>query len=112
MGSCDKEGNRVITELKETKSEKDLGVVVDDKLIFQQHVDQCTAKANRTVGIIRMSFNHLSKQTFTLLFKRLLRPILEYGNIVWQPMSKGLWSHQELIVSRKTNEIETTITGI
>ena len=102
MGSCDKEGNRVTTVLKETKSEKDLGVVVDDKLIFQQHVDQCTAKANRTVGIIRRSFNHLSEQTFTLLFKSLVRPILEYGNIVWQPMSKGLCSQVEDVQRRAT----------
>ena len=100
MGSCDKEGNRVITVLKETKSEKDLGVVVDDKLIFQQHVDQCTAKANRTVGIIRRSFNHLTEQTFTLLFKRLVRPILEYGK--WQPMSKNLCSQVEDVQRRAT----------
>ena len=102
MGSNDKDGNRLTTVLKSTKSEKDLGVVIDEKLTFQQHVEQCTTKANRTVGIIRRFFQHLSEQTFTLLFKSLVRPILEYGNVVWQPMAKGLCSQIEDVQRRAT----------
>ena len=40
-------------ELHETEAEKDLGVVVDKKLTFKNHVAQATAKANRTLGVVR-----------------------------------------------------------
>ena len=34
-------------ELDKTEAEKDLGVVVDKKVTFKNHVAQATAKANR-----------------------------------------------------------------
>ena len=77
--------------LKESEKEKDLGVVVDNKLSFSSHVAQATAKANRMVGLIRRSFDYLNERMFVLLFKSMVRPLIEYGNCIWQPMLlKGL----------------------
>lgn len=69
--------NRV--KLKESSKEKDLGVIVDNKLSFKDHVANCTAKANRIVGLIRRSFDYLSERMFVLLFKSMVRPLLAYG---------------------------------
>jgi hypothetical protein len=49
--------------LRESDVEKDLGVMVDSKLLLKEHVASCTAKANKVVGIIRRTFDHLSEQT-------------------------------------------------
>ena len=56
-------------KLAETNAQKDLGVVIDRNLNFKDHVAQSTAKANRTVGIIRRSFDYLSDQSFIQLCK-------------------------------------------
>ena len=48
--------------LAENEVEKDLGVHIDNRLSFKQHVAQSTAKANKVVGIIRRSFDHLSEK--------------------------------------------------
>ena len=56
------DGNTYQTQLNSTRTEKDLGVVVDDKLVFRNHVAQMTAKANRVVGIIRRSFDYLTEK--------------------------------------------------
>ena len=43
MGNADK-GERIT--LKQTTKEKDLGVIIDDKLSFRDHIAQATSKAN------------------------------------------------------------------
>jgi len=82
-------------ELRESGVERDLGVMVDSGLVFKEHVAYCTAKANKVVGIIRRSFDHLTEHTFVQLYKSLVRPLLEYGHCVWQPHHKTLCSYIE-----------------
>ena len=43
-----------------------------------------------------------TENTFILLFKSLVRPILEYGHAVWQPHQKGLCSEIEDVQRRAT----------
>ena len=93
--------------LAESEFEKDLGIHVDNKLNFKEHVQRTTAKANRIVGVIRRTFDFLSEQIFVLLFKSLVRPILEYGNAAWQPCQKSLCQDIENVQRRATKLIAT-----
>ena len=79
MNSKDKDGEPTRIQLKETEAERDIGVVIDNKQSFKEHIAQVTAKANRVVGIIRRSFDYLTPSVFILMYKSLVRPILEYG---------------------------------
>ena len=93
--------------LSEIEAEKDLGVWIDNKLGFNEHVARATAKANRMVGVIRRSFDYLTKKTFVQLYKGIVRPILEYGHSVWQPSQKTLCSDIEDVQHRATKLIGT-----
>ena len=98
-------GQDVRHELAETEAEKDLGVIVDRKLTFKNHVAQSTAKANRTLGVVRRSFDHLSDRTFVQLYKSLVRPMLEYGHSAWSPHQKQLQQEVENVQRRATKLI-------
>ena len=74
-------------ELDETTEEKDLGIWVDNELGFKDHINKVVNKANSTLGMIRRSYTYLDRQN--LLYKALVRPLLEYGNLVWSPYLKG-----------------------
>ena len=76
-------------DLAKSEGEKDLGVVVDIRLSFEQHIDGQVSKANRALGLIRRSFTFLDGPTMKTLFKALVRPHLEYGVTAWRPASKG-----------------------
>ena len=89
-------------KLKESTKEKDLGIIVDNKLSFKDHVANCTAKANRIVGLIRRSFDYLLERMFVLLFKSMVHPLLEYGNSVWDPTLKSLMNKIEGVQRRAT----------
>ena len=64
-------------ELEETMEEKDLGIWVDNELGFKDHINKVVNKANSTLGIIRRSYTYLDRQNLVLLYKALVRPLLE-----------------------------------
>ena len=71
-----------------TTSEKDVGVIIDNKLSFDMPIAEKVNKANSVVGAIRRSFEYLDKDTFKKLYIALVRPHLEYANAVWNPYKK------------------------
>ncbi|XP_077980268.1 uncharacterized protein LOC144435555 [Glandiceps talaboti] len=73
------------TALETTLLEKDLGVFVDTELKFSPHVQKQENKANQILGLIRRSFTYLDKESLKRLFIALVRPHLEYANVVWSP---------------------------
>jgi hypothetical protein len=76
------------TYLEETSLEKDLGIWFDDSLKFHEHVMKAAEKANQILGLIRRTFTYMDCQLMKQLFTSLVRPHLEYGNVVWHPNSK------------------------
>ncbi len=65
--------------------EKDLGVLVDDRLSLDNHIRSIAGRGNRIAGVIRRSYCHLSESNFPLLFKALVRPHGEYAQAAWHP---------------------------
>ena len=66
--------------------EKDLGVLIDKDLKFHKQTAAVVKKANSVLGIIKRAFGKHDEKTLPLLFKTLVRPHLEYGNVVWGPL--------------------------
>ena len=71
--------------MKSTADKKDLGVVVDKGLKFHLHVSKAVSKASRMLGLVRATFSCLDESTVPRLFTTMVRPHLEYGNIIWHP---------------------------
>ena len=65
--------------------EKDLGILIDSKLKFRAHVGTVVSKANQMLGIIKRSFDNMREFAFLNVYKSLVRPHLEYGNVIWSP---------------------------
>ena len=86
------EGKRHV--LQTTMAEKDLGVVIDPLLTFEKHIEEVVKKANKLVGMLSRVITNKDKEIMVPLFKSLVRPVLEYGNVVWSPSLK---KHIQLI---------------
>ncbi|XP_055632891.1 uncharacterized protein LOC129773314 [Toxorhynchites rutilus septentrionalis] len=64
----------------------DLGVMIDSKLRFIEHVDIMTAKAFSVLGFIRRHANEFTDDyVLKTLYCSLVRSILEYAAPVWSP---------------------------
>ena len=70
---------------KLTHMEKDLGILVDSALNFEDHISTKVKKGNSMMGMIRRSFQFLNIKTFLPLYKALVRSGLEYGEAIWSP---------------------------
>ena len=71
--------------LESTSTEKDLGVVISKDLKPKEHIKEIVKKANQTLGMLRRTFVHIDKDIFLLIYKSLVRPLLEYCHTAWSP---------------------------
>ena len=74
-----------VKHVKYSTQEKDLGVEIDNKLSFDQHIQEKVKKANMMAGWVRRSFQYMNKFIFNMLYKSLVRSHLEYAAPVWNP---------------------------
>lgn len=78
------------TTLSRVQKFKDLGVVMSADLSPWNHITQISNKANSLMGFIcRAARDFQNPSTITTLYKTLIRPILEYSSIVWNPYQVG-----------------------
>ena len=94
--------NDKIINIEKCDQEKDIGVIFDEKLLFDKHIDNSINKANKMLGVIKRTFNFINKDTFLKLYKSMVRPHLEYGNIIWHPLFKRQSSAIEKVHRRAT----------
>ena len=58
---------------------------VDPELKFSKHTEIQVNKANKILGLIRRSYEYMDKEMLKNLFIALVRPHLEFANVVWSP---------------------------
>ena len=92
-------------KLKTITEEKDIGVIIDNKLSFSSHMAAKIKKANSVMGVIRRTYADLDRQSFLLLYKALVRPHVEYANQVWCPHLKKDVTTIENVQRRDTKQI-------
>lgn len=93
------------TSLEETAVEKDLGVYIDKDLKFRRQAAAAVSKASQVMAVMRRSFQLFDKLTLPMLFKALIRPHLEYGNIVWGPFNRADQQLLERVQRRATKMV-------
>ena len=67
----------------QTNCQKHLGMKLDKKLNFDEHLRKVESKVNKTIGIIRKLQNVLPRPTLLTIFRSFIRPHLDYGDIIY-----------------------------
>ena len=55
-------------DLEKTSEERDLGVLVDDRLEFDKHIMGVVNRVNRMLGMIKIGFTCLDEEIFMNLY--------------------------------------------
>ena len=93
-------------ELEHVFDEKDLGVIFDSDLKFEDHISMKVNKANVIAGLIRRSFSFLDCKLFKKLYVTFVRPHLEYAQSVWAPHLKKHIDMLENVQVRATKLVD------
>lgn len=73
-------------QLESVKTILDLGVLLDAKLEFSQHVTMTINKARGVLAFIKRWAKEFKDPLITKqLYTSLVRPILEFGSVIWDP---------------------------
>ena len=81
--------------------EKDLGVHIDSELKFKKQAAAAVAKATQILAVIRRSSTRRTHASGPL-YKSLVLPHLEFGNLVWGPFNRTDQKKLERVQRRAT----------
>jgi len=85
--------------LEETVEERDLGVIMSNKLKPSAQCAKAARMARAVLGQITRAFHYKDKQVFVKLYKQYVRPHLEFAVQAWSP-----WSVADIEVIEKVQK--------
>ena len=79
------------------KSTKHLGMILDEKLKFREHILESIEKAKKGLSLMKFLSKYVDRKTLILTFTMHVRPHLEYGDIIFHNCSSQLMDMIEVI---------------
>ena len=92
-------------EIRRVKSVKYLGMIVDDKLTWEQHIEFISEKMVRNTGILKRIRNFIPQESLLLLYHILIEPYLRYCSIVWGQCSESLKDRLQTLQNKAVRTI-------
>lgn len=75
--------------LQEVENYKYLGLWISNKLSWTKHIDNITARSLRKLLFLRRSLKLSTPNVRLLAYNAIIRPIIEYAVVIWDPFTKS-----------------------
>ena len=86
------------------KSIKYLGMIADDKLTWEQHIEYISEKIVRNIGILKRIGNFILQESL-LLYHTLVEPYFRYCSVVWRECSESLKDRLQTLQNKAARTI-------
>ena len=75
------------TLVNSTATHKHLGMILDSKVGYENHLQSVFSEVNKTIGLFRKSQRTLPRKSFMTISKTFIRPHLDYGDVIYDRAS-------------------------
>ena len=79
-----------IAEIEQVASHKRLGLIIDENLTHEVHVDELCNKLSKRLGLLRHINPYLKKNQRIIYFNAVIKPLMMYASSVWTSCNKML----------------------
>ena len=80
------------SEIKLSSNQKHLGLTLDSKLPFNEHIKDKLPQANKGVGLLRKLQTILPRNSLLTIYKSFIRPLLYYADVIYDQPSNASFS--------------------
>ena len=99
-------------QVKKVPYQKHLGILLDSKLDFKEHVDTAISKVNKGISMIKKLRYSLPLKSLITIYKVFLRPLIDYGDIIYdQPHNESFCEKIESVQYKAAIAITGAIQG-
>ena len=70
-------------QVQRANQQKHLGIILDKKLNLKSHIDKILTKGSKCIAVIKRLRNFLPRKSLITIYKAIIRPHLDYGDIVY-----------------------------
>ena len=95
------------TEIPPVTSHKHLGIFLSSDGSWDSHISNSIKKAWKRIGVMRHLKTRLDRLSLQIMYFSFIRPILEYGDVIWDNVSQGLKDQLDKV----QNEAARIVTG-
>ena len=74
------------TNVTQAIYQKHLGIILDSKLTFENHINMVTTKINKTIAFLCELKNLLPRTALIRIYNVFVRPHLDYGDILYNEL--------------------------
>ena len=82
-------------KVEQTALQKHLGIFLDPKLDFKEHLKNMSVKVNKSTALLRKLQSILPRHALVTIYKSFIRPHLDYGNTIYDQAYNNSF-HQNL----------------
>ena len=75
------------SEIKLSSNQKHLGLALDRKLSFNEHINDKIHQANKGVGLLQKLETILPRNSLLTIYKSFIRPLLDYADVIYDQPS-------------------------
>ena len=75
--------------ISESQNHTHLGVTINNKLSWSVHINTAIAKADKRLSVIRRCRDQIPRQCRETLYKTMIRPVLDYGDVIYNSCLKS-----------------------
>ena len=84
----------IVTRYKKSANQKHFGLILDEKLTFNDHITSKLTIVNKLTSTLRKLYHYMPRDSLVTIYKSFIRPHLDYADVIFNKPSNATFSNR------------------